>query len=185
MDPFEFQHHGIPLINKKNKVALEEPESEITEEEDKVEEVKSNLDLNPWGVEDEILSSDINNIQEINKQNEDLDRELFESNPYHELLNPQKEKEDVPLKQRVKNKSYQIKPEFNMEIVGQNNDIENNELSYTNQNALHNQRPDLLDYKSPTKVQSKLSSCSELEDEFQHMHSAMSPSQLTKLIYQA
>jgi len=34
-----------------------------------------------------------------------------------------------------------------MEIVGQNN-----ELSYTNQNALHNQRPDLLDYKSPTKV---------------------------------
>ena len=180
MDPFEFQHHGIPLINKKNKVALEEPESEITEEEDKVEEVKSNLDLNPWGVEDEILSSDINNIQEINKQNEDLDRELFESNPYHELLNPQKEKEDITLKQRVKNKSYQIKPEFNMEIVGQNN-----EPSFTNQNALHNQRPNLLDYKSPTKVQSKLSSCSELEDEFQHMHSAMSPSQLTKLIYQA
>ena len=98
MDPFEFQHHGIRLINKKNKVALEEPESEITEEEDKVEEVKSNLDLNPWGVEDEILSSDINNIQEINKQNEDLDRELFESNPYHELLNPQKEKEDITLK---------------------------------------------------------------------------------------
>lgn len=73
---------------------MEQPESEITEEEVKeekeevpeepVQKVKTKVvdnDLNPWGVDDDIvISEDMNIQQEEFKQNEDLDRELLESN---------------------------------------------------------------------------------------------------------
>lgn len=65
----------------------EGPESEqceIEEETPEIEELvrkpKSNdNDINPWGVEDEILSSDIN-LLEDNKLNEDIDKELLDPN---------------------------------------------------------------------------------------------------------